>query len=106
MSQLCDRGNHVGFSSNQCLITNIKSGDVVLRGKQYSNVYKAYILSLSQNYLTCLSALDNDVMLWHKRLGHTSLSLFNKLVCKDLVVRRPSIKYNNDKVCDACVRGK
>ena len=33
VSQLCDTGNHVGFSSDQCLITNIKSGDVVLRGK-------------------------------------------------------------------------
>ena len=33
VSQQCDRGNHVGFSSNQCLITNIKSGDVMLRGK-------------------------------------------------------------------------
>jgi len=33
VSQLCDKGNHVGFSLNQCLITNIKSGEVVLRGK-------------------------------------------------------------------------
>jgi len=42
--QLCGRGNHVGFSSDQCLITNIKSGDVVLRGKQYNNMYKACVL--------------------------------------------------------------
>ena len=33
VSQLCDRGNHVEFSSDQCLVTNVKSGDVVLRGK-------------------------------------------------------------------------
>jgi len=45
-------------------------------------------------------------MLWHKRLGHASLSLLNKLVSKDLVVGLPSIKYNDDKVCDACARGK
>ena len=45
-------------------------------------------------------------MLWHKRLGHASLSLLNKLVAKDLVVGLPSIKYNDVKVCDACVRGK
>jgi len=106
VSQLCDRGNHIGFSSDQCLITNIKSGDVVLRGKRYNNVYKACVLSLPQNHLTYLSALDNDIMLWHKRLGHASLSLLNKLISKDLVVRLPSIKYNDDKVCDACTRGK
>ena len=32
VSQLCDRGNLIEFSPKQCLITNIKSGDVVLRG--------------------------------------------------------------------------
>ena len=85
------------------MITNIKSGDVVLRGKQHHNMYKACVLSFPQNYL---SALDDNVMLWHKRLGHTSLSLLNKLVSKDLVVGLPSIKYNDDKMCDACVRGK
>ena len=45
-------------------------------------------------------------MLWHKRLGHASLSLLSKLVSKDLVVGLPSIKYNDDKVCDVCARGK
>jgi len=34
VSQLCDRGNHVEFFSDQCLITNIKSGDVLLREKR------------------------------------------------------------------------
>jgi len=106
VSQLCDKGNHVGFTSNQCLITNIKSGEVVLRGKQHNNVYKTCVLELPQNHLTCLSVLDDDIMLWHKRLGHASLSLLNKLVSKGLVVGLPSIKYKNDKVCDACAKGK
>ena len=73
----------------------------MLRGKQHNNEYKVCVLSLSQNHLTYLSALGDDVMLWHKRLGHASLSLLNKLVSKDLVVGLPSIKYNDDKVCDA-----
>ena len=45
-------------------------------------------------------------MLWHKRLGHASLTLLNKLVSKDLVVGLPSIKFNDDKVCEACAKGK
>jgi len=69
-------------------------------------VYKACVLSLPHNHVTCLSALEDDVMLWHKRLGHASLSLLNKLASKELVVRLPSIKYNDDKVCDACAKGK
>jgi len=104
--KLSDRGNDVEFSSGQCLIANVNSGCVVLRGKRPNNVYEVCVLSLPQNHLTYLSALDGDVMLWHKRLGHASLSLLNKLISKDLVVRLPSIKYNNGKVCDACARGK
>jgi len=65
-----------------------------------------YISSLSKNNLTCLSALNHDAMLWHKRLRHASLSLLNKLVSKDLVVGLPTIKYNDGKVCDACAKGK
>ena len=75
-------------------------------GKQPNNVYKTCVLELPQNHLTCLSVLDDDIMLWHKRLGHASLSLLNKLVSKGLVVGLPSIKYNDDKVCDACAKEK
>ena len=104
--QLCDKGNLVVFSPKQCLIININHGDVVLRGKRHKNVYNVCISSLPQNILTCLSALDDDAILWHKRLGHASLSLLNKLVSKDLVVGLPTIKYNDGKVCDACAKGK
>jgi len=74
------------FSAKQYLVVNVNTGDVVLRGKRHKNVYKVCILLLPQNNLTGLSALNDDVMLWHKRLGHVSLSLLNKLVSKDLVV--------------------
>ena len=105
MSQLCDRGNHVEFSSDQCFIINVNSGSVVLREKRHNNVYKVCVLSLPPNHLTCLSALDDDIMLWHKRLSHSSLSLLNKLVSNDVVDGLSSIKYDDDKVCDACARG-
>ena len=106
VSQLCDKNNLVVFSQTQCLVVNSDTGDVVLKGKRFKNVYKACISTLPQNNLTCLSALNDDIMLWHKRLGHASLSLLNKLVSKDLVVGLPSIKFNDDKVCEACAKGK
>jgi len=106
VSQLCDKNNLVVFSPTRCLVVNMNTEDVVLRGKRHKNVYKVCIYSLPQNNLTCLSSLNDDVMLWHKRLGHASLFLLNKLVSKDLVVGLPSIKYNDGKVCDACAKGK
>ncbi|XP_070048547.1 uncharacterized protein [Nicotiana tomentosiformis] len=62
--------------------------------------------TLSENELTCLSVLDNDPLLWHRRLGHASLSQVNKLVSKDLVIGLPNIKFKKDKVCEACARRK
>jgi len=106
MSQLCDKDNLVVFTSNRCLVVNMDTRDIVLRGKLHKNVYNVCISSLPQNTLTCLSALDDDAILWHKRLGHASLSFLNKLVSKDLVVGLPTIKYNDGKVCDACAKGK
>jgi len=98
VSRLCDKDNLVVFSSKKCLVININTRDVALRGKRHKNMYKVCILSLSKNNLTCLCALNDDLLLWHKRLGHASLSLLNKLIYKDLVVGLPSIKYNDDKV--------
>jgi len=106
VSQLCDKDNLVVFSPKQCSVVNINTGDVVLRGKRHKNVYKFCILLLPQNNLTCLSSLNDDVMFWHKWLGYASLPLLNKLVSKDPVVGLASIKYNDDKVCDVCARGK
>jgi len=106
VSQLCNKDNLVVFSPTRCLVVNMNTGDVVLRGKRHKNVYKVCISSLPQNNLTYLSALNDDVILWHKSLGHANLSLLNNLVSKDLVAGLPSIKYNDGKVCDACARGK
>ena len=74
MSQLCDKDNLVVFAVTHCLVVNMNTGDVMLRGKRHKNVYKVCVSSLPQNNLTCLSALNDDVMLWRKRLGHVSLS--------------------------------
>ena len=57
LSQLCDKDNLVVFTSNRCLVVNMDTGDIVLRGKRHKNVYNVCICFLPQNTLTCLSAL-------------------------------------------------
>ncbi|KAH0769725.1 hypothetical protein KY290_013706 [Solanum tuberosum] len=54
----------------------------------------------------CLSAQTDDANLWHRRLGHVSASLLNKLVAGDLVRGLPKLKFSNDKICDACAKWK
>ncbi|KAH0683294.1 hypothetical protein KY289_021046 [Solanum tuberosum] len=56
--------------------------------------------------LTCLSAPSENANLWHMSLGHVSSSLLNKVVYRDLVRGLRKLKFNDNKVCDVCVKGK
>ncbi|XP_070002166.1 uncharacterized protein [Nicotiana sylvestris] len=80
----------------------------------YVNGFKYNLLSVSQicdkgnksGDLSFLKAVDNDAELWHKKLGHASLSLLNKLIQKDLVHGLPMSQFKTQKVYDAYARGK
>ncbi|KAH0710848.1 hypothetical protein KY284_012275 [Solanum tuberosum] len=98
-----------------------RSIDHSIDNVHYVDGLKYNLLSVSQIYgkgnevkfmsdkwdsLSCLSAQTDDTNLWHRRLGHISTSLLNKLVARDLVRGLPRLKFSNDKVCDACAKGK
>ncbi|XP_075109223.1 uncharacterized protein LOC142181012 [Nicotiana tabacum] len=104
--RICDKGNKVEFLSNICTITNLVNGEVVLVAKRYKNIYVANFESLQSGDLSCLKVVDDDAKLWHRRLGHASFSLLNKLVQKDLVHGLSKSRFKEHNVCDACARGK
>ncbi|XP_070039729.1 uncharacterized mitochondrial protein AtMg00300-like [Nicotiana tomentosiformis] len=106
VSQICDKGNKVEFMSKICTVTNLVTSEVVLVAKKYKNIYVADFKSLQNGDLNCLSDIDDDAELWHRRLGHASFTLLNKLVRKDLVRGLPKSSFKDHKVCDACVKGK
>ncbi|XP_070035235.1 uncharacterized protein [Nicotiana tomentosiformis] len=41
--------------------------------------------------------VEDDPLLWHKRLGYASLSQLNKLAAKDLVLGLPKVEFTSDK---------
>ncbi|XP_070004244.1 uncharacterized protein [Nicotiana sylvestris] len=106
VSQLYDRGNMVGFTSTKYFVINLTTDKIVLQGKRVNNIYVVNLSTLSDNEFTCLSVLNNDPFLCHKRLGHASLRQLNKLISKNLVIGLPNIKFKEDKVCEACSRRK
>lgn len=62
-------------------------------------------MSSSNHELTCLSVIDNDLFLQHKKLWHASFSLLNKLITKNLVLDLLK-KFREDKLCEVCTKGK
>ena len=49
------------------------------------------------------NAKSNELgWLWHRRLGHASFHLINKLIKKVLIIGIPSLEFKDDKICNAC----
>ncbi|XP_021734165.1 uncharacterized protein LOC110700891 [Chenopodium quinoa] len=87
-------------------IINNDTNNIILEGTRKGNTYIVDLNEVPRSSLTCLSVIENDPLLWHKRFGHASFSLLDKLRSKELVEGLPSIKFLKDKVCSACVKGK
>ena len=68
--------------------------------------YAINLNSISSNKLSCFEASLDDTRLWHRRLDHASVHAIEKLSKLDLVHGLPSYKFERDRICDACVKGK
>ena len=50
----------------------------------------------------CFLSKDCDPWLWNKRIAHINMDHLNRLISKDLVIGLPKLKFEKDKLCDAC----
>ncbi|XP_075108886.1 uncharacterized protein LOC107811077 [Nicotiana tabacum] len=74
--------------------------------KPGSSLFRKTKRLMKSGDLSFLKAIDDDAELWHKRLGHASFSLLNKLIQKEPVHVLPMSKFKEHKVYDASARGK
>lgn len=79
--------------SDKCTVTSLKDTEIILISQRSKNMYIAYLGSYNAKNLTCISVQDDVIELWHKRLGHGSCFLLNKLVSKHLVHRMSKLKF-------------
>eukprot|EP00253_Pinus_taeda_P001430 PITA_01430 len=103
VSQICDQGHNVVFSTKDCEIRNSSSRELVLKGvRTLDNIY---ILNNIQEDKCCLSQTD-EIWLWHKRIGHISFeNLIN--ISKIKAVRDiPKLFKQNQGICGPCQHGK
>jgi len=105
ISQLCDKGYKVNFKSNRCTISHEYSSKVLFTGKRVNNIYLLDILE-TDSVNECFFSKSDESWLWHKRFAHIHTNHLNKLKSKDLVSGLSNIKFWNNRLCDACVKGK
>ncbi|GJU99740.1 retrovirus-related pol polyprotein from transposon TNT 1-94 [Tanacetum coccineum] len=53
----------------------------------------------------CLTTIDENSTLWHRRLGHANMRLIQSFAFKDLVRNLPKLRFDQH-FCDACKIGK
>jgi len=105
IGQLCDHGYKITFEPDQCIIADSESIETVLVGKRVSNVYMLNVSSIIPS-MNCLLSRDDQSWLSHKRLAHIHMHHLNRIASKDLVIGLPKLKFERNKLCEACQKGK
>ncbi|GJV08399.1 retrovirus-related pol polyprotein from transposon TNT 1-94 [Tanacetum coccineum] len=100
--QICDNKYRVTFSEQDSEIT--KDGKVIGRGIRKKGLYVVKLGTKLKDKI-CLATIDENSMLWHRRLGHANMCLIQSLASKELFRNLPKLKFDQH-FCDACNIGK
>jgi hypothetical protein len=103
VSQVCDRGCEVVFTSKDRKIKTVDSGKLVAKGIRTEN--NVYVLKEEVQEECNLSKYDES-WLWHRRLGHLNFDHIIKLKNNGAVKDLPKISKPYDSVCKSCQIGK
>jgi hypothetical protein len=102
VSQMCDRGCEVLFTSKDCKINSVNSGQVVDKDiRTKNNVYV-----LKENREECHLRKHDECWLWHRRLGHLNFDHLIKLKNLDAVKYLLRISKPQDLICKPYQVGK
>ncbi|GJS52961.1 retrovirus-related pol polyprotein from transposon TNT 1-94 [Tanacetum coccineum] len=102
LAKICDNKCRVTFSEHDSEIT--KDGKVIGRGIRKKGLYVMKLGNKPKDQI-CLATIDENSMLWHRRLGHTNMHLIQSLASKKLVRNLPKLKFDQH-FYDACKIGK
>ncbi|GJV36459.1 retrovirus-related pol polyprotein from transposon TNT 1-94 [Tanacetum coccineum] len=102
IGQICDNKCRVTFSEHDSEIT--KDSKVIGRGIRKKGLYVMKLGNKPMDQI-CLTTIDENSTLWHRRLGHANMRLIQSLASKDLVRNLPKLKFDQH-FCDAYKIGK
>jgi hypothetical protein len=98
VSQVCDRGCEVVFTSKGCKIQFVNSGQLIAKGIRIEN--NVYVLKEDKE--ECHLSKYDEIWLWHRRLGHLNFDHLIKLRNNEAVKYLSKISKPYDYVCKPC----
>jgi hypothetical protein len=105
ISQLCDQGLKVNFTKFECLVTD-DIGEVLMKGTRSKDNCYLWAPQESEHPSTCLSSKEDEVKLWHQKLGHLNLRGMKKAIFVEAIKGLPNLKIDEDNICGECQIGK
>ena len=106
VAQICDLGLRCTFDVEKVVVTSSTSNDLMFQGFRHGNLYLVDFSSNEASLRTCFFTKRSLGWLWHRRLGHVSMSQLKKLTKHDMVVGVKDVIFEKDKPCSACQAGK
>nr|GEV82483.1 retrovirus-related Pol polyprotein from transposon TNT 1-94 [Tanacetum cinerariifolium] len=98
VGQICDNKCKLTFSELDSEIT--KDGKVICRGIRKKGLYVMKLGNKPDDKI-CLATINENSMLWHRRLGHANMRLIQSLASKEFVRNLPKLKFDQH-LYDAC----
>nr|GEV31280.1 retrovirus-related Pol polyprotein from transposon TNT 1-94 [Tanacetum cinerariifolium] len=100
--QIYDNKCKVTFFKHDSEVT--KDGKVIGRSIRKKGLYVMKLENKPKDQIY-LATIDENSILWHRRLGHANMRLIQSLASKELVRNLPKLKFDQH-FCDACKMGK
>ncbi|WJX23069.1 hypothetical protein P8452_12316 [Trifolium repens] len=105
ISQLCDQGFKVNFTKSECLVSNEEDHPLMKGTRSKDNCY-LWMSQEEAHNTTCLSSAEDEVKLWHQRLGHLHLKGMKKAISSEAIRGLPKLKIIEGNKCCECQIGK
>ncbi|MCI47648.1 gag-pol polyprotein, partial [Trifolium medium] len=81
----------VNFTKFECLVTNDK-GDLLMKGVRSKDNCYLWVPQEEANLPTCLITREDEVKLWHQKLGHLNLRSMKKAISEEAIRGLPKLK--------------
>ncbi|KAK2457508.1 putative mitochondrial protein [Trifolium repens] len=105
ISQLCDQGMKVNFTGSKCEVRNTQ-GKIVMTGMRSKDNCYHWVDVEEANISTCLVSKEEEVWLWHQKLGHLHLRGMKKAISTGAIRDLPKLNIEEGIICGECQIGK
>jgi len=83
-----------------------QKGEVLMKGTRSKDNCYLWVSQEEAHLTTCLMSKEEEVKLWHQKLGHLHLKGMKKAMSSEAIRGLPDLKIVDNSICGECQIGK